>query len=82
MASWKAASPTATTQPRKMTRCRQRRDPTRATIVPKRRSPIVHLDTKTVLTATIRLVSQPLRSTATWRSTVESHRSKATPSAL
>jgi hypothetical protein len=50
-------------------------------IVLRRRIPIVHLDTKTVLTPTIRVVSQPLRTTAMWRSTAESHRSKATPNA-
>src|SRR6266536_3401126 len=57
------------------------RGPTRAAIVPRRRIPIIHLDTTAVLTPTTRVVSQPARIEATRRSTAESHRSKAAPSA-
>src|SRR5262245_53945051 len=74
--SWYADSSTTTTLPRKTPRCRQRRNPTRATTVPSRRPPIVHRETRTVLTPTISVVSQPVRIETIPRSMAAFHRSK------
>jgi len=65
-----------------VSRCRHRRNPTKAAIVPRRRILIVHLDVKAVLIPAITVVSQLVRTGTTPRSTTESHRSKPAPSAL
>src|SRR5829696_9069718 len=67
--------------PRKTPRCRQRRNPTRATSVPTRRIPTVHREVRTVLTPTISVVSQSVRIWTMPRSTAAFHRSKPEASA-
>src|SRR5829696_1474954 len=67
--------------PRKTPRCRQRRNPTRATSVPTRRIPTVHGEVRTVLTPTISVVSQLVRIETMPRSTAAFHRSKPKASA-
>src|SRR5215213_7303253 len=67
--------------PRKTPRCRQRRNPTRATSVPTRRIPTAHGEVRTVLTRTISVVSQSVRIWTMPRSTAAFHRSKPEASA-